>query len=195
MLISDSLNKINSDNELVSRAKAGDSVALSLLIEKYSDNILKKARSFKNLCGIDVEDLYQEGMIGFVSSIYSFDEAYGTKFSTFSSTVYSRKMLSALRKMANDMNNCVELGTSVDENELLSQNISPEDAVLYDEEIKEIMIYVQEKFSKTEQKVFKLILLGLSYSEISGILESNVKSVDNTVQRIRRKLRDYRDNN
>ncbi len=192
MLISDSFNNINNDNELVSRAKAGDSVALSLLIEKYSGNILKKASSFKNLCGIDVEDLYQEGMIGFVSSIYSYDESYGTKFSTFSSTVYSRKMLSALRKTNNDMNNCVELSVSVDENEFLSQNISPEDAVLYDEEINEIMIYGKENFSKTEQKVFKLILLGLSYSEISEILESNVKSVDNTVQRIRRKLRDFR---
>ena len=192
MLISDSFNNINSDNELVSRAKGGDSVALSLLIEKYSDNIFKKASSFKNLCGIDVEDLYQEGMIGFVSSIYSYDESYGTKFSTFSSTVYSRKMLSALRKTNNDMNNCVEFSCSVDENELLSQNISPEDAVLYDEEINEIMMHVKENFSKTEQKVFKLILLGLSYAEISEIIESNVKSVDNTVQRIRRKLRDFR---
>ncbi len=192
MLISDSFNNINSDNELVSRAKGGDSVALSLLIEKYSDNIFKKASSFKNLCGIDVEDLYQEGMIGFVSSIYSYDESYGTKFSTFSSTVYSRKMLSALRKTNNDMNNCVEFSGSVDENELLSQNISPEDAVLYDEEINEIMMHVKENFSKTEQKVFKLILLGLSYAEISEIIESNVKSVDNTVQRIRRKLRDFR---
>ena len=90
------------------------------------------------------------------------------------------------------MNNCVEFSCSVDENELLSQNISPEDAVLYDEEINEIMMYVKENFSKTEQKVFKLILLGLSYAEISEILESNVKSVDNTVQRIRRKLRDFR---
>ena len=81
---------------------------------------------------------------------------------------------------------------SVDENEFLSQNISPEDAVLYDEEINEIMMHVKENFSKTEQKVFKLILLGLSYAEISEIIESNVKSVDNTVQRIRRKLRDFR---
>ena len=55
-----SISKEHNDNELVSRAKAGDSVALSLLIDKYSDFVLKKANSFKNLCGIDAEDLYQE---------------------------------------------------------------------------------------------------------------------------------------
>lgn len=192
MLIFNSVDKDNSDNELVSRAKAGDSVALSLLINKYSDIILKKANSFINLCGLDSEDLYQEGMIGFVSSIYSFDETYGTKFSTYSSTLYTRKMLSALRKNNSDANNCIDTNVSVDGCEFLSQNPSPEDAVLYDEEISEIMEYAKENLSKTEQKVFKLILLGISYSEIAEILDSNVKSVDNTVQRIRRKLRDFR---
>ena len=179
------------DNELVSRAKAGDSAALALLIEKYSDYILKKARSFKNLCGIDTDDLYQEGMIGFVSSIYSFDETYGSKFSTYSSTVYSRKMLSAIRKTNSYVNNCIESVVSIDD-KLSLQHPSPEEAVLYDEEINEIMDFVKSNLSKTEQKVFKLVLLGASYSEISDILECNKKSVDNAVQRIRKKLRTNR---
>ncbi len=177
------------DNELVSRAKAGDSVALSLLIEKYSDYILKKASSFKNLCGIDTEDLYQEGMIGFVSSIYSFDETYGTKFSTYSSTVYSRKMLSAIRKTNSYVSNCVDSFVSIDDDKLSLQHPSPEEAVLYNEEINEIMDFVKVNLSKTEQKVFKLVLLGASYSEISEIIDCNIKSVDNAVQRIRKKLR------
>lgn len=187
-----SISKEHNDNELVSRAKAGDSVALSLLIEKYSDFVLKKANSFKNLCGIDAEDLYQEGIIGFVSSIYSFDEAYGTKFSTYSSTVYTRKMLSALRKSTSDISNCVDSYVSIDDSEILSQHPSPEDVVLYDEELGEIIDFAKNNFSKTEQKVFKLLLLGVSYSEISEIMDSNIKSVDNAVQRIRRKLKVYR---
>lgn len=186
MLVANLVDKGDSDNELVSRAKAGDSIALSILIERYSDVILKKARSFKNISGIDTEDLYQEGMIGFVSSIYSFDESFNTKFSTYSSTVYSRKMLSVLRKISSDNS------ISLDDDKILSPNPSPEDVVLYGEEISEIMTFVKDNFSKTEQKVFKLIILGLSYSEISEILDNNVKSVDNTVQRIRRKLRNYR---
>lgn len=192
MLNSKSFNSCNNDNELVSRAKAGDSVALSLLIEKYSDYVLKKASSFNNLCGIDTDDLYQEGMIGFVSSIYSFDESYGTKFSTYSSTVYSRKMLSALRKINNDISSSVDAYISVDDNDFLSQHPSPEEAVIYDEELSEVIEFSKENFSKTEKKVFKLLLLGISYSEISEILDCSIKSVDNTVQRIRRKLRKFR---
>jgi RNA polymerase sporulation-specific sigma factor len=181
------------DNELVSRAKAGDSVALSVLIEKYSNYIYKKASSFKNLCGIDAEDLYQEGMIGFVSSIYSFDENFGTKFSTYSSTIYSRKMLSAIRKTNSCVGNCVDYFTSIDEENVTLQHPSPEEAVLYNEEINEILDFVKLNFSKTEQKVFKLILLGASYSEIAEILDCNKKSVDNAVQRIRKKLRASRE--
>lgn len=187
-----SVDNMYNDNELVSRAKAGDSTALSLLIEKYSDYILKKASSFKNLSCIDIEDLYQEGMIGFVSSIYSFDETYGTKFSTYATTVYSRKMLSVLRKTNNDASNCVDSYVSIDDSEISAHHPSPEDAVLYDEELSEIIGFAKDNFSKTEQKVFKLVLLGVSYSEIAEILDCNVKSVDNAVQRIRRKLRNYR---
>lgn len=187
-----SVGNVNNDNELVSRAKAGDSTALSLLIEKYSDYILKKASSFKTISCIDVEDLYQEGMIGFVSSIYSFDETYGTKFSTYATTVYLRKMLSAIRKTNNDLSNCVDSYISINDNELLAQQPSPEEVLLYDEELSEIIKFAKDNFSKTEQKVFKLVLLGVSYTEISEILDCNIKSVDNAVQRIRRKLRTYR---
>ncbi len=177
------------DNELVSRAKAGDSVALSLLIEKYSDFILKKASSFKNLSGIDVEDLYQEGMIGFVSSIYSFDESYGTKFSSYSSVVYTRKMLSALRINNNNAGNFSDIFVSIDDCEFSSNNPSPEEVIMYNEELSEIIEFSKDNFSKTEKKVFKLILLGASNSEISEILDCSLKSVENSIQRIRRKLR------
>lgn len=189
MLSSCSIDSGIGDNELVSRAKAGDSVALSLLIEKYSDFILKKASSFKNLSGIDVEDLYQEGMIGFVSSIYSFDEVYGTKFSSYSSIVYTRKILSALRINNNDADNFSDSFVSIDDCEFSSNNPSPEDVIMYNEELCEIIEFSKDNFSKTEKKVFKLILLGASNSEISEILDCSLKSVENSIQRIRRKLR------
>lgn len=189
MLSSCSIDSGIGDNELVSRAKAGDSAALSLLIEKYSDFILKKASSFKNLSGIDVEDLYQEGMIGFVSSIYSFDEAYGTKFSSYSSIVYTRKMLSALRINNNNVSNFSDFFVSIDDCEFSSNNPSPEEVIMYNEELCEIIEFSKDNFSKTEKKVFKLILLGASNSEISEILDCSLKSVENSTQRIRRKLR------
>lgn len=181
------------DNELVLRAKSGDSVALSMLIEKYSSKIFKMSHSFKNTNGIDADDLYQEGMIGFVSSIYSFDESYGVKFYTFSSTVAYRKMLSSLRKTSDVLDSCIDLYSSLEcDVDTSVQYPSPEEFVLFNEELNELMNFAKENFSKTEKKVFKLLLLGISYSEIADILDCGVKSVDNAVQRIRRKIRTFK---
>ena len=181
-------NNVYSEKQLVSSAKAGDSAALTLLIERYSSIILKKANSFTNLCGIDAEDLYQEGMVGFVSAVYSYDEAYNTKFSTYASVVFTRKMLSALRLANNDAENFADEFSTVDD-EITSFNPSVEDTILYSEELSEIIEFSKTDFSKMEKKVFKLMLFGASNSEISSILDLELKSVENAVHRIRKKLR------
>ena len=187
-----SINKQYDDNELVLLAKSGDSVALSMLIERYSNQILKQAYSFKNLNGLDNDDLYQEGMIGFVSSIYSYDEKHGASFRTYFSTVIIRKMLSFIRKLESNINNCIDISDYVDSDLLMSyQYPSPEESVIINEELNGILQFAKNNFSKKETKVFKLLLLGISYAEIADILDCDVKSVDNTVQRIRRKVRDF----
>ncbi len=189
VLIKDSYD----DNSLVLRAKAGDSVALSMLIERYSDKLLQKAKSYKNLNGLESDDLYQEGMLGFVSSVYSFDENRGVLFNTYASTVSERRMLTALRKSNNIVNRPLSSYISLDESvDVLSNSPSPEEMIIFNEEVSEIINFSEENFSKTERKVFKLILLGVSYSEIADILDCSIKSVDNAVQRIRRKIRTYK---
>ncbi len=178
------------DKELVEYAKTGNSFALQVLIERYSDKILQKAKSFKSLIGLENDDLYQEGMMGFVSAIYSFDISRDVLFSTYASVISTRRMLSAIRKSNKD----IPLSSYIsidDENDLLSDIPSPEETVLFAEEIDEINVFVSENFSKTEKKVFKLSLLGLTYSEIAEIIDSSEKSVDNTIQRIRRKIRNF----
>ena len=154
---------------------------------------LKKAFNFKNLNGIEKEDLYQEGMMGFISAVYSFDESRNVQFSAFASTVAVRKMLSAVRKSNNKSNLPMKYFVSIeDEVDLLSYSPSPEETVIYNEELDFINDFIENNLSKSEKKVFKMYLLGLSYSEIAEILECNEKSVDNTLQRIRRKLRKLR---
>ena len=183
-----SSNNVYSEKQLVSCAKAGDSKALSLLIEQYSSIILKKANSFTNICCIDAEDLYQEGMIGFVSAVYSYDEAYNTKFSTYASVVFTRKMLSAVRLASNDAENFSDSILSTDD-EISSLNPSVEETLLYSEELSEIIEFSKTNFSKMEKKVFKLMLFGASNQEISSILDTEPKSVENAIHRIRKKLR------
>ncbi len=181
------------DNTLVSHAKSGDTTALTLLIQRYSDVILQKAKSFKGLSGIESDDLYQEGMMGFIAAVYSFDEAREIQFSTYAVTVAARKMLSALKKSNNKSNLPLRSYISIEEeNNLLSYSPTPEEIIIYNEELDKINNFVKANFSKTEKKVFKLSMLGMSYSEIADILECTEKSVDNTIQRIRKKIRDIR---
>ncbi len=181
------------DNSLVSKAKSGDTVALTRLLERYSDTILQKARSFKGLSGIESDDLYQEGMMGFVAAVYSFDETREIPFSTYAVTVAVRKMISALKKSNNKSNLPLRSYISIEEeNNLLSFAPTPEEIIIYNEELDKINSFIKAKLSKTEKKVLKLSLLGMSYSEIADILECAEKSVDNAIQRIRKKIRDIR---
>lgn len=183
------------DNKLVECAKSGDCVALQALIERYSDKVLQKSRSFKSLIGIENDDLYQEGMLGFVSAVYSFDSSRDVSFSTYASTLSTRKMLSAIRKLNSSSNLPLRSYVSIeDEQNLFSDIPSPEEAVLFAEEISEITAFAEDNFSKTEKKVFKLSILGLSYMEIAEILDCSVKSIDNAVQRIRRKINSFKSN-
>lgn len=181
------------DNALVSSAKSGDTAALTLLIQQYSDKILQKAKSFKDLSGLENDDLYQEGMLGFIAAVYSFEESRQVQFSTYAGVLAIRKMLSALKKANSKSNLPLRSYVSLEEEKnLLSYSPTPEEILIYNEEIDKINNLVETEFSKTEKKVFKLNLLGLSYSEIAEILECSEKSVDNTLQRIRKKLRNIR---
>ncbi len=178
------------DNLLVSKAKEGDSNSLTTLIKRYSDMVFQKSLSFKQLSGIDYEDLYQEGMIGLLGAVYSFDDSKDVLFSTFASTLVTRKMLSALRNANNKANIPLHSYISIDEEiNLRSYSPTPEDLLLFNEEIERINSFVEDNLSKTEKKVFKLNMLGLSYNEIAEILDCNEKSVDNALQRIRKKIR------
>ncbi|MBO5333154.1 MAG: sigma-70 family RNA polymerase sigma factor [Clostridia bacterium] len=180
------------DNELVECAKSGNSMALQVLIERYSDKVLQKARSFKSLIGIENDDLYQEGMMGFVSAVYSFDNSRDVLFSTYASTLSTRKMLSAIRKINSTANLPLQSYISIEEEkDLFSDMPSPEETLLSVERVNEINLFVEENFSKKEKKVFKLSVLGMTYSQIAEILDCTEKSVDNTMQRIRRKLRSF----
>lgn len=181
------------DKILVARAKSGDTNSLGILIERYSEKVTIKARSFKNLNGIDCDDLYQEGMLGLVTAVYSFDEGFGVQFSSYASKLVSRNMLSAVRKANNKSNLPLQYYVSLDDDDtLLSHTPTPEELVIFNEELDAVNEFIENKLSKSEKKVFKLNLAGLSYSEIAEILECDEKSVDNALQRIRRKLREFK---
>ena len=181
------------ENLLVSLAKSGDSNALTELIKYYSEKVFQKSLSLKKNSGIENDDLYQEGMLGLLSAVYTFDETKGVLFSTYATTLITRKMLSALRT-ANKKNGLpMESYVSIDEKvDICSDSPTPEDIMIYNEEIDAILSFVNNNLSKTEKKVFRLNLLGLTYNEIAEILDCSEKSVDNALQRIRKKIRNIK---
>ena len=176
--------------ELVSKAKAGDNNALNELINLYSEVVLQKSRSYKKTSGIENDDLYQEGMLGLLSAVYTFDESKGASFFTYATTLITRKMLSALRSANKKSNLPLDSYVAIeDRSDIRSYNPTPEEMLMFNEEIDSIISFVENNLSKTEKKVFKLNLLGLSYNEIAEILDCSEKSVDNALQRIRKKIR------
>lgn len=188
-----SVNKHESDTFLVSRAKSGDSKALSTLIEKYSENIRIKAYTFNCVHVKDNEDLYQEGMMGFVSAVYYYDENRGASFNTFMTRVVSNRMIQAYNRMRDYSK--VFLLTENDSEKFLNSvdnsNMSPEEHLVSNECYEEYLAFIETDFSNFEKKVYKLFLKNLSYNEMSIILECSVKSIDNALQRIKKKIRDF----
>lgn len=188
-----SVDKRVSDTILVSRAKSGDSKALSALIEKYSENIRIKAYTFNCVHVKDNEDLYQEGMMGFVSAVYYYDENRGASFNTFMTRVVSNRMIQAYNRMR-DYSKVFLLTENSSEkflNSVDNGTMSPEEQLVSDECYEEYHAFIETEFSNFEKKVYKLFLKNLSYNEMSIILECSVKSIDNALQRIKKKIRDF----
>lgn len=188
-----SVDKRVSDTILVSRAKSGDSKALSALIEKYSENIRIKAYTFNCVHVKDNEDLYQEGMMGFVSAVYYYDENRGASFNTFMTRVVSNRMIQAYNRMR-DYSKVFLLTENSSEkflNSVDNGTMSPEEQLVSDECYEEYLTFIETEFSNFEKKVYKLFSKNLSYNEMSIILECSVKSIDNALQRIKKKIRDF----
>ena len=177
-------NEKISESEIVSRAQQGDKEAEEFLLEKYRKNVLIRARSYY-LVGGDNEDLIQEGMIGLLKAIWDFRPDRETAIS------------SANRQKHMPLNNSVSIYAAVSEEEpqniiidrlAAKKNVEPGVALIKTEELEQLMIDVKRELSNLEKKVLAYYIQGASYDEISRALDCGNKSVDNALQRIRKKI-------
>jgi RNA polymerase sporulation-specific sigma factor len=188
------------DVDLVRRTHAGDERALDTLIARYRHFARAKARTFF-LAGSDKEDVVQEGMIGLFKSIRDFQPAQGTPFASFAELCISRQILSAI-KSANrhkhyPLNSSLSLDAPAysDEEEVRSigemlegSQIDPVELVVSAEEIESLRDALKAGLTDLEANVLRLYMDGRSYEEIARVLGNHVKSIDNALQRIKRKL-------
>ena len=184
------------DEELVKSARAGDSEAADVLVAKYKNLVRQKANAFF-LIGGDTDDLIQEGMIGLFKAVRDYDEMREASFLNFATICIDRQLRTAIernnRKKHMPLNTYVSIDNEEDteplEETLKSlQAVSPEELVIRAEDLSEIRRRVSEDLSPMEKEVLSLHLSGLSYVQIAETLGKNQKSVDNALQRIRKKL-------
>ncbi len=192
-----------SDEELVEAVRNGDDQALEYLIHKYRNFVRAKARSYF-LIGADREDIVQEGMIGLYKSIRDYREDKLTSFKAFAELCITRQIITAIKTATRQkhipLNSYVSLDKPIydeDSDRTLLDVIGaarvtdPEELVIHQEEFDDIELKMSELLSDLERQVLMLYLDGRSYQEIAVDLDRHVKSIDNALQRVKRKLEKY----
>lgn len=189
------------DDELVLAARSGDDAALADLLNKYRAFARVKARSYF-LVGADREDIVQEGMIGLYKAIRDFNPDMQSSFRAFAELCVTRQIITAIktatRHKHGPLNNYVSFSRPVGGDEdgertladvLPTVQISdPADLVVSAERIRALQAHFDEVLSDLETEVLRLYVEGKSYQEIAERLQRHVKSIDNALQRIKRKL-------
>ncbi|GKU76732.1 RNA polymerase sporulation sigma factor SigH [Paenibacillus sp. L3-i20] len=193
----------STDEEIVEAVRNGDSMALEYLINKYKNFVRAKARSYF-LIGADREDIVQEGMIGLYKAIRDFKGDKLASFKAFAELCITRQIITAIKTATRQkhipLNSYVSLDKPIydeDSDRTLLDVIcgtrvsDPEELIINQEEFSGLEDKMSEILSDLERKVLMLYLDGRSYQEIAVDLKRHVKSIDNALQRVKRKLEKY----
>ncbi|HZH63041.1 MAG TPA: RNA polymerase sporulation sigma factor SigH [Metabacillus sp.] len=188
------------DHILIEMSHEGDSESLSFLISKYQHLVRSKVKSYF-LIGADKEDLFQEGMIGLYKAIRDFRQEKMASFYAFAELCITRQIITAIKTASRQKHSPLNSSISLDKplmNEestytlmdvLSGENVTnPEVFLMNKEKVNEIQTKIKELLSDLERSVLTLYMEGHSYAEISEELNTHVKSIDNALQRIKRKL-------
>lgn len=188
------------DEQIISQIKQGDEHALSFLLERYKDLVNSKVGKYF-IIGAEKDDIIQEGMIGLYKAIRDFDIYKQNTFKTFANICVERQLITAIKSSNRQkhipLNSYLSLNMSAYENdedgaELLetfkSDTIEdPLETIMKREHFEEIQNTMHKSLSKFEESVLERYIQGDSYEIIAKKLDTPVKSVDNAIQRIRKK--------
>lgn len=191
------------DEEIVELALNGDSYALEYLLNKYKNFVRAKARSYF-LIGADREDIVQEGMIGLYKAIRDFRPNKLSSFKAFAELCVTRQIITAIKTATRQkhipLNSYISLNKPIYDEEsdrTLMDVISgvrvtdPEELIIRQEEFSDIENVIEEMLSDLEWEVLTSYLQGKTYQEIAAELDRHVKSIDNALQRVKRKVERY----
>lgn len=190
------------DLTYVRLAGQGDSKALEYIFNKYKNLVRSIARTYYIVCG-EVEDIIQEGMIGLYKAVKDFRPDRNASFKGFAILCVKRQIISSIKASSRlkhtPLNNYISIDQQCvsDANIILADKLglnrisNVEDIIIKREESKFLLERLNEELSPFEIKVIKLYFKGDSYSEMSAKLNKSEKSIDNAIQRVRRKMQKY----
>ena len=197
--------KIAKDEELVLMAQNGDDAAQEYLLDKYKSLVRAKSRAYF-LIGADTEDIIQEGMIGLYKAVRDYNEDKNASFRSFAELCVNRQMITAIkaatRQKHQPLNSYVSLNKPVYEEESeqtymdflqsSSDSLLNPEALLIGQENKSFLEdQMVKNLSSFETRVLILYLQGRSYFEIAHVLDKPEKSIDNALQRVKKKLEKF----
>ena len=191
------------DEQLVWQSQNGDHLAEAQLLDKYKPLVKAKSRAYF-LIGADSEDIIQEGMIGLYKAIRDYDKEKNASFRSFAELCINRQMITAIkaatRQKHQPLNSYVSLNKPVFENDseetyldLLREGelLNPEALLIGQENKNFLENQMIKNLSSFESRVLALYLQGRSYFEIANMLNKPEKSIDNALQRVKKKLEKF----
>ncbi len=199
MAITEYNYKIMEDSEIISLAQDGNDGAMDFILHKYSYLAKAKTRAYF-LIGAEHEDLIQEGMIGLYKAVKDYNPAKTPLFFSFAELCITRQILTAVktatRQKHQPLNSYVSLNKPVSGEEertladilYLYSNRNPEELVISKETTVDLISHINDSLSKMENQVLTLYLKGEDYLHISELLDKSPKSIDNALQRIKKKI-------
>ena len=199
-------NSQQDEYDIVLKASKGDKIALEYIIKKYKNFVKAKAKSYF-LIGADKEDIIQEGMIGLYKAVRDFDASKTNSFKGFADICITRQIITAIKTATRQkhipLNSYISLNKPVYDEEsertlldIIATSIvtDPEELIISKEELKHIESKMNELLSDLELQVVEYYLNSKSYQYIADKLRRDVKSIDNALQRVKRKLEKHLEN-
>jgi len=177
------------DEQLIQTAKAGDAPALDALFARFKPLVRAKA-SMYYITGGDRDDLVQEGMIGLYKAFLDYDPVRNPVFAAFASLCINRQIQTAIKSATRQKHAPLNAAQTLEKSEQTPQlGANPESIFIGREATADIALFIREHLSPLERDVLLLHINGQTHAQIAQRMGKAVKSVDNTLQRVRKKIR------
>lgn len=192
------------ESEVLSLAKEGETAAVEFMLNKYKNFVKSKARTYF-LIGAEKSDIVQEGMIGLYKAIKDYNPQSGASFRSFADLCITRQIITAIKTATRQkhmpLNSYISLNKNTDDESDTamidsiseSRHLDPEEIMINKERMSFIESKLSSSLSTYETNVLRGYIAGKNYAEISAELGKSEKSIDNALQRIKKKIEKIND--